>query len=157
LADKTRCLLCARITTAKYYSTHKEQVLKSVRQYRITNKEAMDKYYQSYRAARKESMRQYNRVYREKNKARHKDTRLKKLYGITIEQRKALLKEQGGLCAICKKPQRLIIDHDHADGHVRQLLCDMCNTGLGCFNDSQQLLEAAVRYLRKHSQLRLVG
>ena len=81
-------------------------------------------------------------------------------YGITLRQYNRMNAAQHGLCAICgklPKGPRLAVDHDHTDGHVRQLLCESCNTGIACFNDSVQHLEEAVRYMRKHSQLRLVG
>lgn len=46
-----------------------------------------------------------------------------------------LLKEQGGVCAICrvrpKEGKYLFIDHDHFTDKVRGLLCHKCNTRLG--------------------------
>lgn len=67
--------------------------------------------------------------------------------------------EQGGRCAICKRPFASIdakkratsvrVDHDHATGKVRGLLCNPCNTGLGMFQDSIGVLEEALAYLQK--------
>lgn len=62
--------------------------------------------------------------------------RLKRRYGITAEQYDALLEAQGGVCAICGEPPKgkaLHVDHDHATGGVRGLLCGgyrSCNTTL---------------------------
>jgi hypothetical protein len=67
----------------------------------------------------------------------------------------ALRAEQQGRCAICGTPeeltpqQRLHLDHDHAAGHVRGLLCSLCNVGLGQFKDSPERLLAAAAYLKK--------
>jgi hypothetical protein len=67
-------------------------------------------------------------------KRRSKTRRLKK-FGLTEEQYLALEASQNGVCAICGnppvKPPTLAIDHDHATGKVRGLLCVTCNTRLG--------------------------
>lgn len=61
---------------------------------------------------------------------------------------------QGGKCAICGNPppegKKLNIDHNHYTMVVRELLCGTCNTGLGMFKDSFELLEKAAVYLKKH-------
>ena len=63
------------------------------------------------------------------------------------------LSEQDGVCAICLKPcqtgQRLSVDHDHVTGAVRGLLCRRCNSGLGHFQDSLDLLKKALMYLER--------
>ncbi len=85
---------------------------------------------------------------------------LKKIYGITIERYEAMLETQGGVCAICKKPETtankatglprdLAVDHCHGKGHVRALLCSRCNAGLGNFNDDPTLMQAAIDYLMR--------
>jgi len=62
-----------------------------------------------------------------------------------------MLEEQGGLCAICRAAPAAHVDHDHATGKVRGLLCFNCNGGLGQFKDRIQVLEAAIGYLREHA------
>jgi len=54
---------------------------------------------------------------------------------------------QRGCCKICGKDGYLYVDHCHAGGHVRGLLCPQCNSGLGMFKDSVENLSAAIRYL----------
>jgi len=58
---------------------------------------------------------------------------------------------QEGLCAICQtalgEGRDCNLDHDHATGEVRGLLCESCNTGLGKFRDRPRLLQRAVMYL----------
>lgn len=86
----------------------------------------------------------------------NKGWRLKKLYGITLAQFDEMLVEQLGVCAICKRVnadgKRLAVDHDHATGKIRGLLCQKCNGALGSFNDSTDTLIEAVNYLRKHGK-----
>jgi hypothetical protein len=80
-----------------------------------------------------------------------------KRHGMTPVEYAALKTLQGGVCAICGASQGratfrgrakdLAVDHDHKTGHIRGLLCDGCNIGLGLFNeDSERLLKAA-RYV----------
>lgn len=77
-------------------------------------------------------------------------------YGITLEDYKRLLEAQGGVCAICKRPETkqingkvipLAVDHDHVTKLVRGLLCARCNTGIGQFEDNVDFLLAAADYL----------
>lgn len=66
-----------------------------------------------------------------------------KKYGVTIEW----LAEHTS-CQICKRTDgKLHVDHDHQTGRVRGMLCGQCNTGLGLFQDSPDLLTKAKEYL----------
>ena len=63
------------------------------------------------------------------------DKRLRKNYGVSLDDYEAMLAYQGGVCFICNNPEpanrNLAIDHDHTTGQVRTLLCTLCNTALG--------------------------
>lgn len=65
------------------------------------------------------------------------------LYGLTEDAYVKLWNSQGGKCAICSHSYRLVVDHDHATGRVRGLLCAKCNTALGALGDGPAL----IRYL----------
>jgi hypothetical protein len=82
---------------------------------------------------------------------------LKRRYGITAAQADAMLADQGGLCALCRTAPAAHVDHDHATGAVRDLLCFNCNGGLGQFKDDPALLRAAARYLEAHRAGQLAG
>lgn len=64
-----------------------------------------------------------------------------------------MLVDQNGACAICggvnKDGRKLFVDHDHATGQVRGLLCNLCNRGIGNMRDSIKLLRAAADYLER--------
>lgn len=57
-------------------------------------------------------------------------------------------------CPICHKitippiTSKVVLDHDHNDGHIRDWICDSCNTGLGRFKDDIALLENAIKFLK---------
>lgn len=71
-------------------------------------------------------------------------------YGVTQEDTLRMLTEQGGACAICRRPfknGKFTVDHNHKTAEVRALLCHACNTGLGKFGDSREGLQRAITYL----------
>jgi hypothetical protein len=75
---------------------------------------------------------------------------IKHNYGILPADYQAILEWQGGVCAICRRlpTEHLCIDHCHATGRIRGLLCRKCNTGLGCYEDDTELMNMAIKYLR---------
>lgn len=68
-------------------------------------------------------------------------------YGISLEAWDEMMLTQGGMCAICDCEAKLCGDHDHATGEFRALLCYKCNSALGFFNDSENLLQKAIAYV----------
>lgn len=79
---------------------------------------------------------------------------LKRKFGLTIEDYERMLEAQGRGCYICGAPPpeggSLHVDHDHATGTVRGLLCFTHNNALGDFGDDPALLRSALRYLHDH-------
>lgn len=79
---------------------------------------------------------------------------LNREYKLTPEQYDKMLASQGGVCAACKRKcaakSRLGVDHDHATGIVRGLLCGKCNSALGLLGDSAERVEALADYIRTH-------
>lgn len=83
---------------------------------------------------------------------------LMRLYNITAEEYSAMLIKQNHCCAICDKHEsqnvvgnktiRLAVDHCHDTGKIRGLLCDVCNTSIGKFKHSAELLQKAISYIQ---------
>ena len=117
----TYCKSCQKEISKKYHREHKEEVHKKRRKY---------------------------------DRARprmHKNAQLKHNYKITLAEYEAMYESQNGKCAICL--DELIhrptpnVDHDHATGKVRGILCPNCNSGLANFKDSLASLHSAIEYL----------
>lgn len=72
------------------------------------------------------------------------DLQVKRLYGVTVEEREALF-EKG--CAICGATEDLCVDHDHATGAVRAALCGPCNRMIGLASEKADRLRAAAAYV----------
>ena|SRR5882672_334995 len=77
-------------------------------------------------------------------------------YGLTHEAYENMLQAQGGVCAICGKPEltgrALSIDHDHKTTKVRALLCSKCNLALGAVGDDVDILAEMIGYLMRHGE-----
>jgi len=90
---------------------------------------------------------------RSRNSARNR--RLVTRFGITLAQYHELLASQDGRCAICRTAatgtsnELFDVDHDHATGVVRGLLCRYCNLGVGQLGDDPARLQAAADYLER--------
>ena len=90
------------------------------------------------------------RVSRSLKKEAYKGYRLKKSFGLTLDDYEKMLALQKGVCAICGQRDEhfsLAVDHCHVTGRIRGLLCSQCNRGLGLFRDSIESLRAAINYL----------
>jgi hypothetical protein len=130
------CLECRRAYAAKWrqenHESHRLQKL-------------------AWRQSNRDRVNEVRRKYRQNN--RHVTLResLRRKYDIGLQEYNEMLARSGGLCAICGKQMNgPCVDHDHATGLVRDLLCRNCNQGLGHFHDNIADLEAAIAYLKKH-------
>ena len=82
------------------------------------------------------------------------EIKLKREHNLTPAEYEAKVTLQGDSCMICninksELSKRLSVDHDHATGENRGLLCDRCNKVLGMVSDSTQLLSECIKYLDK--------
>jgi len=99
-----------------------------------------------------EYRRQYYQANKDQVRAITRRNKLRRKYGITPEHYEHMLKDQDGLCAICRQTEprgSYRVDHCHKTGKVRGLLCHKCNAGIGMLRDDPEILERGVAYLKK--------
>jgi hypothetical protein len=104
----------------------------------------------------------YMRKHYQANKVQHTAevlrNKLKRKYGLTLDEYNQLLQDQNGQCAVCHTSdwgntrwgtvKRATVDHNHLTGKVRGLLCTKCNVVLGLFDDDTNRFVSAIAYLK---------
>ncbi len=131
-------------------------------------------YGRKYAAAHPERMRQRSREHYARNPAKRQaatkrwreknavscrygklSVRLRKAFGIDVEDWARMFNAQDQKCAICLEKLDggffTHVDHCHATGKVRGILCTFCNSMLGYARDSRSHLLAGIHYLEAHS------
>lgn len=100
----------------------------------------------------KKQQRAWRKANQSRYAARERAYHLRRKYNMTEADFQALVLKQEQKCACCGTVSELVIDHCHARGVVRELLCQPCNKGLGCFFDDPAKLRLAAEYLEKHNE-----
>ena len=145
-----------RQRTMRWYEANKdkEEYKEKRRAWQRANKGKTLAATKSWQSRNPDKVKTARKNYRTENPEKIKTSRRRcgiRTYGITPEHYALMLTAQAGRCAICHKPpggkQQLGIDHCHTRDHVRGLLCNNCNNGLGRFKDNPDLLRAAADYL----------
>lgn len=136
----------------QYYLRNKEKRDEYSRNYRRINAKSLSEKTKKWQQENPEKYKEKNKRWNANNKEKKKSIIMKNEYGITLEEYNLMFEAQGGKCKICgvhqtqiKKP--LHIDHCHSKLHVRGLLCQHCNSGLGFFRDNIEVMQLAIKYL----------
>jgi hypothetical protein len=124
---------------------------------KVPRTEAKRAYYKAYYVANREKRIAHAAAWRAANPDANRRNSLKRLYGISIETFDEMLSAQNSSCAICGTADpggkgQFHVDHCHATGEVRALLCSQCNVGLGSFSDNPERLMQAASYLKRHKE-----
>ncbi len=98
-----------------------------------------------------------------RSKERHyitsENARLKRFYGIDLEDYQQMLEAQNHVCEICKKPEsqilngkprKLSVDHNHKTGLTRGLLCFRCNASVGVMEQNMDRVFGVIEYIKKY-------
>ena len=156
-----RCKECVRIQSVKRYQTNRQERIDYAAQWKKENRERVRELAAIDRKENPEKHRKWSHDHYHKNPEKYIDRTISWNVGLDRETYYKMIENQKNLCAICGEPEtrmfkgkltRLCLDHNHETGKVRELLCHGCNTGIGKFKDSIDLLNAAILYLKKHEQ-----
>lgn len=154
-----KCKICAAVWRKERYAKTRTQSISDAARWKKENRDRINELVRQDKIKNPDKYKKWNKDYYERNA---KDINIRAVcrpHGIDVNNYEMMFKAQNNLCAICGfeetrrlrgKVMRLCIDHDHKTGKVRALLCHSCNTGLGKFMDSPDLLTKAAIYLMEH-------
>lgn len=142
----------------RYYEANRGRLIEAQKAYYAANVERIRAQRALRREQEPETLRAQERAAYQRNREtvlekqrQQRATGLPRLkeHGLSCDQYDFLVAEQARACAICLEPFAATprIDHDHATGEVRGLLCHSCNVALGHFRDNPDNLRRALRYL----------
>ncbi len=108
---------------------------------------------QAWAEANREKVRTANKLYTARAGGYWKH--IKHKFGVTRDAWEELFAAQGERCAVCgandvDTKRFWQIDHCHATGAVRGILCAHCNAMLGRARDNPDILIAGANYLKSH-------
>lgn len=133
-----------------------EQARLNQARYRERNRAAIRERIRNRAPEKKATTRAQNRARYHAAPEKARDQFLRRRYGISQTDFDRMFFAQDGRCAVCdladfpgpgNKPH---VDHDHATGKVRGLVCVRCNVLLGMAQDQPERFHAAIRYLKHH-------
>jgi hypothetical protein len=134
-----------------YYEENKEKLREYGRQYYLDHQEQQDETKRRYIEEHREENLAWQREYHKKNATKKNEHRRAKKHGLSPEDIQHMSLDQRGRCAVCGciPDKGLVIDHNHATGKVRALLCHQCNTALGLMKEDLARFQSAMEYLKK--------
>jgi hypothetical protein len=137
-------------SSISYYANH-EKNKQNRRDYHKKNRDVMTAKVRIYYHAHKEENKPNRKAYNMAHKKESKDRSLKRCYGISLQEYEDMCASQKDLCATCEMQENLVVDHDHATGKIRKLLCKKCNLALGYVKDNPITLKNMIEYLKENS------
>jgi hypothetical protein len=111
--------------------------------------------------AKHESERKSKPVRKAYCKQRVKSTHLRLKYGLTPDEHQKMLSDRNNTCDLCTRTFETLegrqgphVDHCHATGKVRGILCPVCNRQLGVVESLERkgILDKTVEYMLKHRE-----
>lgn len=105
--------------------------------------------YKAWVAENPEGNRERNRKYRKAKPDRFAIYEIRKRYKVSLEEAAVLFERRKIGCEVCNSQTKAHVDHDHATGKIRGILCNGCNLVIGHAFDSPITLRALANYLER--------
>lgn len=104
----------------------------------------------------------HRRARRTKRRDYSHDRHIGEVYGLSTAEYNSIKAHQGGTCALCLRAtgatRKLAVDHDHATGLIRGILCKPCNRNvLGQARDDVEFFERCIEYLKNPPAVQVIG
>lgn len=152
--------MCHNLAVSRWQKGNRESANRNHRAWVQLNRERARQHTRAYKDRNREKIRQRGVQYwKERGPAFRRNSKLKYIYNIGLAEQEAMLAAQNESCAICERPlvgdskiNKPHIDHCHETGKLRGVLCMVCNSGLGMFQDNPTLLRQAVIYLEHYAK-----
>ena len=125
-------------------TTNKKEYMK---EYRELNRENILKKRREHYHRNKSKILEQKKIQYNPDKA--KNRRLLKEYGLSLEEYNSRAEQQDNRCACCGTYAKLVVDHCHTKGNVRDLLCNRCNTVVGACEEDVSIVENIKDYILK--------
>ena len=93
---------------------------------------------------------EYHLKNKQVRKSQVREQHYQRRYCISAKEFDELVKKNKGVCPICNEEKRLVLDHCHATGKIRNAICSSCNHALGCAKDNKVILSNMITYLETH-------
>ena len=126
----------------RYYETNKKVIAEKAKAYRQRNKAKIDERVKAWATTHPDRVRW------------HKNRSTWRRNGVDPVEAERVLVAHNGRCDCCgtESPMeaRWCVDHDHATGRVRGVLCSKCNTAIGKLGDTLEGVLRAVKYLQRN-------
>ena len=145
------CRDCRTAYRRRWKESNRERERLIKERWIAANPERSKATYQSWQERNRDRVRRVKTTYREENRGRVRAWNRFGRYGITETVFREMLADQDHRCAICLgdiDADNSHIDHCHATGMIRCILCPGCNQGLGNFRENEDALLAAAAYLQ---------
>jgi len=148
-----KCKIARQEYARQYRIANSERIKKQMRAWHLANREKAHEDSKKWRGNNRAYIQAYKKQYALDHPEKIKESGLKKMYDLTLDQYNAMLVTQNNLCAVCgeamDKPH---VDHCHDSGKVRGLVHRHCNTLLGFARDRIDILQGAINYLEAHKK-----